>query len=556
MSATTSAYARSAQPTATTAPPGSRRIVRGAPGRRGGLRNAGTDEPGRPRAAAPSRRASRRRTERSGHLPPVRFNPHGLRQLRPAWRPHRIALRGAPARVAPPPARRPRDLCGWRSRRSARSSPSRSTCSPTPRSSATSAPARSAGSRRRHRAHRGVRHLQLPRLLHDRRRSPAASAPATSGPRPSTASTASGSRSGSASRSRSSGCSLAPVDRRRDGRVGARPPVRARRTCASACSARPFVLVALAGTGYLRGMQDTRTTARRSRSPRTSSTSRSRCSRLRLRPRASPARRGARSIAQIGAARRVPRRSSRRIGARGRTRRSGPTRAGVRADGRRRQPAHRPHRRRCSPRSSRRPRSRRGSATSRSPRTRSRSRSGYFLALCARRDRDRRPGDRRPVPRRRATPPAPARRPAACSSGASSSGVVLGVRARAAPARCSCRSSPTTRPSQRPRRAGPAGRRRCCSRSPRVVFVLDGILIGAGDSALPRRSRWSSRPRLRSSRPRCGRRSRDGGLARAVGRALRVHARPASSAWAAGTAATAGSSPAQCAALTGVRTVI
>ena len=57
MSASTSAVGRDRSTTATTGPPGSRRIVRGAPGRRGGDRNAGTVSPAA-RAAAPRRRAS------------------------------------------------------------------------------------------------------------------------------------------------------------------------------------------------------------------------------------------------------------------------------------------------------------------------------------------------------------------------------------------------------------------------------------------------------------------------------------------------------------------
>ena len=57
MSASTSANARSRTTTATTGPPGSRRIVRGAPGRRGGDRNAGTVSPAA-RAAAPRRRTA------------------------------------------------------------------------------------------------------------------------------------------------------------------------------------------------------------------------------------------------------------------------------------------------------------------------------------------------------------------------------------------------------------------------------------------------------------------------------------------------------------------
>jgi hypothetical protein len=57
MSATTSALGRDRNRTATTGPPGSRRIVRGAPERRGGVRKAGTTSPAA-RAAAPMRRAS------------------------------------------------------------------------------------------------------------------------------------------------------------------------------------------------------------------------------------------------------------------------------------------------------------------------------------------------------------------------------------------------------------------------------------------------------------------------------------------------------------------
>ncbi len=57
MSWTTSANTRPLSATATTGPPGSRRIVRGAPGRRGGVRNAGTVSPAA-RAAAPRRRAT------------------------------------------------------------------------------------------------------------------------------------------------------------------------------------------------------------------------------------------------------------------------------------------------------------------------------------------------------------------------------------------------------------------------------------------------------------------------------------------------------------------
>jgi len=57
MSATTSAIGRARRRTATTGPPGSRRIVREIPERRGGVRKTGTTSPAA-RAAAPMTRAS------------------------------------------------------------------------------------------------------------------------------------------------------------------------------------------------------------------------------------------------------------------------------------------------------------------------------------------------------------------------------------------------------------------------------------------------------------------------------------------------------------------
>jgi hypothetical protein len=57
MSTATSFGGRARMRTATTGPPGSRRIVRGTPERRGGVRNAGTTRPAA-RDAAPMRRAS------------------------------------------------------------------------------------------------------------------------------------------------------------------------------------------------------------------------------------------------------------------------------------------------------------------------------------------------------------------------------------------------------------------------------------------------------------------------------------------------------------------
>ena len=203
-------------------------------------------------------------------------------------------------------------------------------------------------------------------------------------------------------------------------------------------------------------MQDTRTTLviavaanvaeprARARSSSTGST------------RASPDRRGARSLAQVGAAVAflviVAPASARdgRVGL-----------AAARRDpdrGRRRQPAHRAHgvaARRA--RSSRRA-SRRASATSPSPRTRSRSRSGRSSP--SRSTRSRSPGQALvgPVPRRAATrAQAPAPRPGACSSGESCVGVGSRSCSRVAATRCSSRCSPTTPAVQRPRRAGARG---------------------------------------------------------------------------------------------------
>ena len=147
---------------------------------------------------------------------------------------------------------------GSRSRRSARSPPSRCTSSSTPRSSASSARGRSPGSRSPARCSPSAfgvfNFLAYGTTAAVARRIGAA----TSGPRPSTASPGCGSRSASVSRSTLVGLLVAPLDRRRDGRVRARAPVRAhvpahqpaRRARAPARARR---------TGYLRGMQDTRT---------------------------------------------------------------------------------------------------------------------------------------------------------------------------------------------------------------------------------------------------------------------------------------------------------
>ena len=329
-------------------------------------------------------------------------------------------------------------------------------------------------------AHRGVQRLQLPRLLHDRRGRPPARRRATARRRRrASASTAAGSRSGSGVVLTVLGLALAPRDRRRDGRIGTTSPRTRSPTSASASSARPRCLLALAGTGYLRGMQDTSTTlviavAANGAEPR----ARARCS-CTASTSGSRVRRGApwsRSTAPRVAYLVDRRAHGAREGASVR-----PRPAGIRANARvgsRLVDAHRlAARRACSPP----PPSRRGSATTRSPRTRSACRSscsshssldalaiagqamvGRFLgaADAARRARGRRAGcielgvGRRRALRRRRRGPAPV-----------------------AGGRC----SPTT----------PASATSPCevlwivaALQPlaAVVFVLDGVLIGAGDA--------------------------------------------------------------------------
>ena len=263
---------------------------------------------------------------------------------------------------------------------------------------------------RRGRAHRRVRHLQLPRLLHDRgRRPPARRRPPT--------------RRGRAAAS--TGCWLAAGlglvltvlgvaaragDRRRDGRVADRARRSRSPTCASACSARPSLLLALAGAGYLRGMQDTKTT-------------------LVIAVLANAVNLAVELLlvygldlgiagSAWGTVARAVRRRDRVPRDRRAARRGGPTRRlrprprGVRADARSSAATWSCAPGRCSSRSlTATAIAAHASATSRSPRTRSRSRS-----YCSSRWRSTRiaiagPGDGRPVPRRvRATRDARARR--------------------------------------------------------------------------------------------------------------------------------------------------
>ena len=255
---------------------GSRRSVRRAPPHPRRAAERGHHEAGRPCRPRPT--GERRwRTETRVLRPPVDYPTWTYLPVGPASRdggsaaePEDSLLPASPLVPAPGCSRStapsdgrdagratgPRTIArssGWRSPRSARSSPSRSTCSPTPRSSATSGRARSAGSPSpgscSPRRSASSTSSPTPRP----RPSPASSAPATDGPRPSTASTACGWPPGSASRSTVAGLLLAPVDRRRDGRIAARSARTRSRTCASACSARRSCSSRWPGAGYLRG---------------------------------------------------------------------------------------------------------------------------------------------------------------------------------------------------------------------------------------------------------------------------------------------------------------
>ncbi len=99
--------------------------------------------------------------------------------------------------------------------------------------------------------------------------------------------------------------------------------------------------------------------------------------------------------------------------------------------------------------------------------------------LRPRRHRHRRAGHHRPLSRRRTTPRAPATPAAAWCSGASPSASCSACWSSSA-ARCSCRCSPATRSSRTPH-CPPCSSWPSPSRSAAIVFVLDGVLMGAGD---------------------------------------------------------------------------
>ena len=215
-------------------------------------------------------------SQATGRRPPARDAHHGLGHHRPPARrprrrrPHHLAPHPHRRRLAPVEPWRPSRAttrrrrrgrsCGWRSRPWGRWRPSRSTSWPTPPSSATSAPPQLGGlgvastilltgytvfiflaygttgavarligaGDERGAAHQAVQGLWLAAGLGRRVRGRAVGARA----RPLIALLGA------------------------EGDVG-RP--RPRSTCASRCSGLPALLVTLAGTGYLRGLQDTRT---------------------------------------------------------------------------------------------------------------------------------------------------------------------------------------------------------------------------------------------------------------------------------------------------------
>ena len=150
--------------------------------------------------------------------------------------------------------------CASRSPRSARWPPSRCTCSSTPRSSGTSGRRSSRRSRSPRPSSRARQPVQLPRPTGPPRRSRGCTAPArTSAPAQLAAQAlwlALGDRRwrsrSSASRSPARSSTLLGGERRR-------PPSSPRATCASARAGLPFALIALAGQGFLRGVGDLRT---------------------------------------------------------------------------------------------------------------------------------------------------------------------------------------------------------------------------------------------------------------------------------------------------------
>ena len=270
----------------------------------------------------------------------------------------------------------------------------------------------------------------------------------------------------------------------------------------------PFVLLALAGTGYLRGLQDTRTPL----------VHRAGGERLQPRARDRPRLRHPPRHRRLGVGN--GRRATRRRGSRTsrscaatcgrRPRRLDPTRARLARGRDRRRAPHHSHRHAVA-RVHERDRDRGpASATCRSPRTRSRGRSGTSSRCALDAIADRGPGHRRQVARRG--------RHRAYTGGVAPD-VQLGGdgrrRARRARAR---RRAPVgrdlhARPRGPPRAsAGPRrGRRHAAAGA--AVFVLDGILIGAGDTrylalgdgsqhdrCIPFRVRACSRRRPGSSR--------------------------------------------------------
>ena len=371
---------------------------------------------------------------------------------------------------------------GWRCRPSARWSPSRCTSSPTPPSSGTSARRSSPAWRWRRRSCSPATPCASSSPTARRRRWPGCSAPATSGRRPTRRCRACGWRVGigvgarpssaRARRARSSRLLGAEGDVRRPRRaLPARQPARRCPRCSlvagrhrlppgpartrarrwSSPSARPrrtssLELVLIYGFGYGIGALGAgdRASPSGARPPSTCARSAAPRRRLERRAAARPRRRCGGWLVVGGALRRAHRGAARR-------------------------------------RSCWRPRSPPASAPPRSAAHQIAFEIWSVARPRPRRPRHRRPGDRRPA----ASAPATPTRPGPPAAGCSSSGVVAGVVAGALVRRRCGRVLPDVFTDD-PAVARP-GRRSCCGASPRcsrvngVVFVLDGLLIGAGD---------------------------------------------------------------------------
>ena len=329
-----------------------------------------------------------------------------------------------------------------------------------------------------------------------------------------------GSRSASASRSRSSGSRCAGPIVHAMGASAAWRRTRCTYLRISLLGA-PFVLLALAGTGYLRGLAGHAHAARhRARGQHVQPRPRDRA-RLRHPPRHRGL--GVGNGHRPDSALRVAYLAIVHHNVRAPSASRSPERErATRRRGRRRAP-HRPHRARCCSRSRPRPRSRRASATCRSPRIRSRGSSGTSLPCASTRSRS---------PARRSSGSRSARAIATGARASSRRMLAVGSHGRRRPRRCSSLASDpllaiafTQRPRGAPRTASVVIVAVALMQPlAAIVFVLDGILIGAGDA---RYLAWAMVARHRRVPSVCGARARDRiGTPRALGRAVRLHDGP------------------------------